>query len=140
MLIPNHLNRREMLRVSGFGFGSLALTYLLNQESVRADDKTGRVPQDLKNRPSHFSAQARAMVHFMQNGGPSQMDLFDPKQELQKRDGKPTPQSVETYQKGNTEKLLGSPFKVDGAPTSRGMHAPALGEHAEELLREPARR
>jgi hypothetical protein len=113
MMTLGSLNRREMLRTSGFGFGSLALTYLLNQESLLAEEKSSAakpVPQDLKSRTSHFPAQARAMVHFMQNGGPSQMDLFDPKPELQKRDGKPTPQSVETYQKGNTEKLLGSPF------------------------------
>jgi hypothetical protein len=114
MMNLGNLTRREMLRTSGFGFGSLALSYLLSQESIAAEQKvpTGRpVPRDLKDRPSHFPAQARAMVHFMQNGGPSQMDLFDPKPELQKLDGKPTPQSVETYQKGNTEKLLGTPFK-----------------------------
>src|SRR5207302_940058 len=89
-------------------FGGLALSYLLNQEAAGA---AAAVTQDLKPRPTHFPAQAKAVVHFMQNGGPSQMDLFDPKPELQKRDGKPIPESVETYQKGNTEKVLGSPFR-----------------------------
>jgi hypothetical protein len=51
------------------------------------------------------------MVHFMQNGGPSQMDLFDPKPELQRRTGQPIPKSVEIYQKGNSDKLLASPFR-----------------------------
>jgi hypothetical protein len=51
------------------------------------------------------------MVHFMQNGGPSQMDLFDPKPELQKRNGQLTPQSVEIYQMGNSDRLLASPFR-----------------------------
>jgi hypothetical protein len=51
------------------------------------------------------------MVHFMQNGGPSQVDLFDPKPELQKRNGQPIPQSVEIYQKGNSDRILASPFR-----------------------------
>jgi hypothetical protein len=103
------MTRREVLQASGFGFGSLALTYLLNAEGrVEAE---GLAPQNLKPRPGHFPAKARAMVHFMQNGGPSQMDLFDPKPELQKRNGQPIPGSVEKYQKGNTDKLLATPFQ-----------------------------
>ena len=106
--------RREMLRTSGFGFGSLALTYLMNQEGILAAEHASSakpVPQNLKPRAGHFPAQAKAVVHFMQNGGHSQMDLFDPNPELQKRGGQPIPESVETYQKGNTDKLLASPFK-----------------------------
>ncbi|HKB37815.1 MAG TPA: DUF1501 domain-containing protein, partial [Gemmataceae bacterium] len=97
--------RRNFLRMAGFGIGGLALTWLLNQEGI-----AGAEPQDLKPRRGHFPARARAMVHFMQNGGPSQMDLFDPKPELQKRDGQSIPESVEIYQKGNSDKLLASPF------------------------------
>jgi hypothetical protein len=100
------LTRRQMLRTAGLGFGSLALAALLEGEG-----QAGAAPQNLKERAGHFPARARAVVHFMQNGGPSQMDLFDPKPELQKRGGQPIPSSVETYQKGNTEKLLASPFK-----------------------------
>jgi hypothetical protein len=107
MNVPRLLTRRRMLQTSGFGFGGLALAYLLGEEAQGA---VKAVPHDLKPRPGHFPAQARAVVHFMQNGGPSQMDLFDPKPELQRRNGKPTPRRVEIYQKGNTETLLGSPF------------------------------
>src|SRR5437588_11252328 len=95
--------RRDFLHATGFGIGGLALTYLLNQEESRA-------AQDLKPRQGHFPARARAMVHFMQNGGPRQMDLFDPKPDLQKRTGQSIPESVEIYQKGNSDKILGSPF------------------------------
>src|SRR5262249_16620131 len=59
----------------------------------------------------HFPGRANAIIQFMQNGGPSQMDLFDPKPELQRRNGKPIPNSVETFQMGNTRSLLGTPFK-----------------------------
>src|SRR4051794_39164341 len=106
------LTRRDFLHASGFGIGELALTCLLSQEGLLAETTSGGMPpQDLKPRRGHFPAQARAVVHFMQNGGPSQMDLFDPKPELQKRNGLPTPQSVEIYQKGNSDKLLASPFR-----------------------------
>src|SRR5262245_46898971 len=108
------LTRRDFLRTSGFGVGGLALACLLAEQGVAiAESGADRadLPQDLRPRRGHFPARARAMVHFMQNGGPSQMDLFDPKPELQKRGGQSTPQSVEIYQKGNSDKLLASPFR-----------------------------
>src|SRR5262245_40819354 len=108
MELRRRFTRREALQTAGFGIGGLALSYLLSQERLPAAEQTG---QGLRSRPGHFPARARAMVHFMQNGGPSQMDLFDPKPELQKRSGQPIPQSVEIYQKGNSDKLLGSPFR-----------------------------
>jgi hypothetical protein len=101
------LTRRDLLRNSGFGIGGLALAYLLNQDGFASEGAS----QSLAPRRGHFPAQARSMVHFMQNGGPSQMDLFDPKPELQRRNGQSTPESVEIYQKGNSDKLLASPFR-----------------------------
>jgi hypothetical protein len=105
--------RRDFLQTTGFGIGGLALTWLVNQECLfaAAHKSTAPAAHDLKPRRGHFPARARAMVHFMQNGGPSQMDLFDPKPELQKRGGQSTPQSIEIYQKGNSDKLLAGPFK-----------------------------
>jgi hypothetical protein len=108
MSLARPFTRRDFLRTSGFGVGGLALTCLLAEEGLSAP---GSPPQDLRPRHGHFPARARAVVHFMQNGGPSQMDLFDPKPELQKRGGQATPQSIEIYQKGNSDKLLASPFR-----------------------------
>src|SRR6058998_505666 len=100
-------SRRDFLQASGFGIGGLALSWLLSQEGRSA----GATPQALAPRRGHLAARAQAMVHFMQNGGPSQMDLLDPKPELQKRAGQGIPRSIEIYQKGNSDKLLASPFK-----------------------------
>src|SRR6266542_5244950 len=108
------LTRRDFLQTTGFGIGGLALTWLLHQEGLSAAEHSPTppaIPQNLKPRRGHFPARARAVVHFMQNGGPSQMDLFDPKPELQKRGGQSTPQSIEIYQKGNSDKLLACPFR-----------------------------
>src|SRR5262249_30871640 len=66
-------------------------------------------PISLEPRPGHFPARAKAVIQLMQNGGPSQMDLFDPKPELQKRDGRPIPGTVEMFQTSTTN-LLASPF------------------------------
>jgi hypothetical protein len=113
MNMDEGFTRRDFLRSSGFGIGGLVLTYLLNQEGLSAGEHgtVAKTTQDLAPRRGHFPMRARAMVHFMQNGGPSQMDLFDPKPELQKRDGQSIPASVEIYQKGNSDKILASPFK-----------------------------
>src|SRR5438105_10852426 len=124
------VTRRDFLHTTGFGVGGLALAYLLNQDRVTA------ASQDLTPRSGHFPARARAMVHFMQNGGPSQMDLFDPKPELQKRGGQSIPQSVEIYQKGNSDKVLASPFRFHrrgncGMELSEVM--PHLGSVADDI-------
>ena len=129
--------RRRMLQASGFGIGSLALSYLLHQDGLTAAQAAGDAePKDLSPRRGHFEPRARAMVHFMQNGGPGQMDLFDPKPELQKRGGQPIPESVEKYQKGNTDTLLASPFKFHhrgqcGMELSEAL--PHLGTIADEI-------
>jgi hypothetical protein len=96
------MSRRDLLRLSGLGLGSLALTYLLHSEKVRAAPAP---------RP-YFAAQARSVILLMQNGGPSHMDLFDPKPELKKREGRVHDTRVEMFQKGSeANKLLATPFR-----------------------------
>jgi hypothetical protein len=105
------ISRREMLELSGLGFGSLALTYLLNRSSTLLAASGDRLNHSLKPRRSHFEGPAKAVIQLMQNGGPSQMDLFDPKPELNRRDGQTYGGEIEIFQPGNTNVLLGSPFK-----------------------------
>jgi hypothetical protein len=66
---------------------------------------------DLRAAAPHFAPRARAVIQLMQNGGPSQMDLFDPKPELTKRNGQTIPVSIE-LPVGSDEgtKLLACPF------------------------------
>ncbi|HZY86417.1 MAG TPA: DUF1501 domain-containing protein, partial [Gemmataceae bacterium] len=77
-------------RVSG-GICGAALTYLLDQGVLRgtgpsAGEATSR-PTDLRPRKPHFAPKARSVIHLFMNGGPSQMDLFDPKPALDKHHG-----------------------------------------------------
>src|SRR5262245_23849460 len=93
-------SRRQFLERSGLGLGSLALAYLLEADAVRnrcgAAQTEEAVFNDLRPRHGHFPGKARAVIQLYQEGGPSQMDLFDPKPELAKRDGQRDPQGVES--------------------------------------------
>jgi hypothetical protein len=61
---------------------------------------------DLRARPGHFPGQARSVILLMQSGGPSQVDLFDPKPELQRRGGQRHPGQVESFQPGSQDNRL----------------------------------
>src|SRR5213594_351886 len=81
-------SRREFHWQMGAGFGGVALTALLDGDGffTRALADTA-VTGPLAPRPAHFPAKAKSCIFLFMYGGPSQMDLFDYKPELQKRDG-----------------------------------------------------
>jgi len=109
-----HPTRRELLHSIGGGFGTMALAGLLDQAgllSKAGSAETPGVPNPLAPRRGHFPGKARAVIQLCQNGGPSQMDLFDHKPELSKRSGQPHPEQVEVFQLGNKNVLLGTPFR-----------------------------
>jgi hypothetical protein len=87
-------NRREFLGRAGGGFGLVALAGLLAQEgcltgSAGAQVVSGADP--LAPRAPHFAARAKAVIWLFMNGGQSQVDTWDPKPELEKRDGQELP-------------------------------------------------
>ena len=102
------MTRREVLGLSSLGFGQIALSHLLAQTSGAA---SAPIHNDLRARKGHFPARAKAVIQLVQNGGPSQMDLFDPKPMLAKYAGQPHPDGVEIHQPGNANTLLPSPFE-----------------------------
>ncbi|MBM4073387.1 MAG: DUF1501 domain-containing protein [Planctomycetes bacterium] len=106
--MSRHISRRQLLHASGLGFGALALEYLLQQRGAAHDTPS----LDMRPRPAHFAAPARAIIMLVQNGGPSHMDLFDPKPELTRRDGQSHADRLETFQRGSeAHRLLGTPFR-----------------------------
>jgi hypothetical protein len=105
------MTRREILQRSGFGVGSLAFSYLAASEA-RAAEATPRKGYDLTPKPPHFSASAKSVIVLMQNGGPSQMDLFDRKPALDRHHGTVHEERVEMFQKGSEKnQLLRTPFQ-----------------------------
>jgi hypothetical protein len=91
---------------SGTGFGSLALADLMANESKAEVEKT----DPLAPKKSHYPSKAKHVVHLFMNGGPSQVDTFDPKPMLDKYHGKPLPETnLRTERK--TGAAMRSPFK-----------------------------
>lgn len=82
------LTRREAIRRAGAGFGLVALAALLKQERLLAPSASAAAPLNpLAARAPHFSAKAKSVIWLFINGGPSQVDTWDYKPELEKRDG-----------------------------------------------------
>jgi hypothetical protein len=84
-LSPLPRSRRELLREAFCGFGTLALASLLDQEA-RASS-----PGPLTARPPHLAARAKAVIVLFMAGGPSHLETFDPKPQLNRLDGQPRP-------------------------------------------------
>ncbi len=85
-----YMSRRAMLRAAGNGFGMLGLSYLLERDALAASPS--RPPANpLAARPGHRPAKAKSCIFLFMTGGPSQMDLFDPKPALDRLDGQPLP-------------------------------------------------
>ena len=119
------------------GIGTVALAWLLRQENLLASP--ANVPKetphfDLLPKQPHFAPRANAMISLFQHGGPSHMDLMDPKPQLTKRDGTDYHGQI-TYSFVNeaTTKLFGSPFKF-AKHGQCGMELSELLPHTAEIV------
>ena len=90
------MERRAFFWQAGGGVAGTALSWLLAQDgffntsSAMADQK-GKVPSSLVTRKPHFAPKAKSCIFLFMYGGPSQVDLWDPKPELIKRHGEVLP-------------------------------------------------
>ena len=133
--MPPSASRRQFLLHSGGGIGSLALAHLL--PSGKGNAATTNRP--LVPKPSHFPGQARRVIYLFMHGGPSHMDLWDPKIDLQRYSGKPLPESfgsVMTRRDVARNALLGpiKPFHKHGqSGLEISEFLPHLAELADDL-------
>jgi hypothetical protein len=95
---PRPLSRREMLARCANGFGAAALSALLADRSFGAAASP------------HFKPKATSVIFLFMDGGPSQVDTFDPKPALDKWHGKPFPAKTEPTQFNNVGNTLASPW------------------------------
>jgi hypothetical protein len=92
-------SRRDWLRRAANGFGALALADLMTRDGRAA------------TRKPHFDAKAKAVIFLFMDGGPSQMDTFDPKPRLNTDNGKQLPFKPPTTVFNISDKVFGSPFQ-----------------------------
>jgi hypothetical protein len=126
------LNRRQMLAASGCGFGQLALAAIAgSQVSAGAVSSNPMAP-----RPPHFPARARRVIFLFMWGGPSHVDLFDPKPTLNREDGKQLLGKSVGSDRDKLGQVLGSPFRFDQHGDSGIWISelfPQLSQHADRL-------
>lgn len=120
---PECLSRRDLLRRSSAGFGMLALASLFAKESQATP--TARLP--------HFPARASRVIFLFMKGGPSHLDTFDFKPQLQKADRQVLPFEKPRVQFASTGALLASPWKFKRHGES-GLPVSELFPHVSKLV------
>ena len=118
------ISRRQMLRSSSIGFGSIAFAGLAANQTRAVADHAGPV------------AKAKHVIFCYMSGGVSQVDSFDPKPKLKQLHGKPMPVSVQRTQFNNNGNVMASPFEFrqhgeSGIPISSMF--PEIATVADEL-------
>ncbi|MFM7739219.1 MAG: DUF1501 domain-containing protein [Planctomycetota bacterium] len=134
---PLH-SRRDWLRRAGCGFGAVAASALLSKwahadtpSMVRPDNANPLAPK-----PTHFAPKVKRVVYLYMDGGPSQVDTWDPKPQLTKENGQPFKMKIEPTQFNNIGNTLGSPWKFQqygesGIPVSDLF--PNIAKHVDKL-------
>src|SRR3954471_11247676 len=123
------ISRRQMLARVGTGLGTLGLAALLDEQRVLAGGANPLAPK-----PPHFKPRAKHVIHLFMNGGPSQVDTFDPKPALARFNGQKAPADIKTERR--TGNLMQSPFafkKYGKAGIEVSELYPKVGEVVDEL-------
>src|SRR5687767_14868041 len=92
--LPHHTratSRRDFLARAGGGFGALAMSYLMSQSATAAAATAQLSP--LASKLPHYRPRAKSVIFLFMEGGPSHIDLFDPKPLLNELAGKQLPDS-----------------------------------------------
>lgn len=131
------MERRDLLKSSACGIGAVALSALLQDRNYALVDDaqvegTGSQPKT----GLHHNATARNVIFLYMDGGPSQMDTFDPKPRLKAEHGQPFGMKMEPTQFNNNGNTLGSPwgfqqYGESGIPVSALF--PHVAKHVDKL-------
>lgn len=104
-------SRREWLFRAANGFGGLALTTFLAEQARANDPRLHRPTEPFAVREPHFPAKAKNVIFLFMDGGPSQMDTFEPKPRLAKEHWQPIQmENLPTTVFNITNRVFGSPF------------------------------
>jgi hypothetical protein len=111
----NAWTRRDWVRHVGAGFGGAALASLLAND-LTANDHADKKAQpettyDLEPKAPHFSPRARSVIQLMMPGGPSHVDMLDPKPALERYHGKRFPGVIDAMNADKAGAVMQSPFR-----------------------------
>ncbi len=121
------VSRRAALQGAAAGFGWLAASALLAEETRAAAENP------LAPKKPHFPARAKRVIFLFMKGGPSHVDTFDPKPQLDRDDGKPFPGAKPRVQFAPTSELLKSPWKFQNHGRS-GLPVSELFPHVAQCV------
>ncbi len=111
-LTPSLFDRRQLLCRLGNGFGALGLASVLAGEGMLASAApTAGAIDPLAPKKPHFAAKAKHVIFLFMNGGPSQVDTFDPKPALAKYSGQTARSAALPTERAANGGLMPSPFK-----------------------------
>jgi hypothetical protein len=131
------MDRRNFFRGGLFGLAPFALATLIREEQASAKPVKPNLQQrnfTLQNKPPHFQPRAKAMISLFMQGGPSQVDLLDPKPTLTRLDGKDFPGKIKYDDAGGAStKILGSPWKFQAHGES-GIEVSELLPHTSQIV------
>ncbi|HZN33247.1 MAG TPA: DUF1501 domain-containing protein, partial [Pirellulaceae bacterium] len=127
-------SRRDFLQQAGCGFGAVALAALWASRDLEGADIKGNDP--LAPRQPHFKPRAKSVIYLYMDGGPSQVDTFDPKPRLNQEHGRPFGLKMEPTQFNNNGNTFGCPWKFkpygqSGIPVSDLF--PHVAQHVDKL-------
>lgn len=112
---PGFPTRRSFLSTIGQGLSGIALADLLSRDAVAFERQAAAATTvrqfDLTPKAQHFAPRAKAVIQLFMHGGPSQVDLLDPKPALDKYDGQKFPGVIDVQQPEEAGGILKSPFK-----------------------------
>jgi hypothetical protein len=134
-ILNGRVTRRELLARSGMGLATLALQQMAQCDLLKASPDAAGALQPLSARQPHFRPTAKRVIHLFMNGGPSQVDTFDPKPALAKYAGRELPTGhLQTERK--TGAAFPSPFKFrkygqSGIEVSELF--PRVAEHVDDI-------
>ena len=107
------LTRRQALQEAAVGFGAMAVNSMLQRDALFAAESASAKERiyDLKPKLPHFAPKAKRVIFIYIGGGPSTIDMFDPKPALMKYDGKPAPFEIKGRALNGSQQIMASPWK-----------------------------
>ena len=129
-----------MLKDGACGFGSVALAALMADKSYAGlypTDRPDTAPSNaMAPRPTHYAPKVKRVIYLYMDGGPSQVDTFDPKPALDRDNGRPFKMKIEPTQFNNIGNTLASPWKFQpygqsGTPVSELF--PHVARHVDDM-------